>query len=208
MTGPSRSTSTPLDSVRMLANPIIVRERVRAHFHDAARSRVARHRFQQRPAETATVQLVHHRHGRLNGVVRSFRTKVARHPDDRRLDAAVGVDRAGADRHVMVGVGVEQAIDQVRRRGWASPRRIAGSATDATDRRNRPRDRRDRPVRSVPGESGCRPQGDDRGERRIRSVGASCGHGCDLHCNAANGSGFGAVAERYSSVSLLQNPDM
>ncbi len=172
------------------ADPFVVRQRVRTHLHDAARSRMARHRFQQCAAETATVQFVHYRHRRLNGVVGSFRAEIASDSDDRRLNTAVGVDQACADRDVMIGVGIEQAVDQMRRKG--GHRREEAQVSRTARKTLEPGEE----IGAIGGsdqfetDPGAVFQGNDRGERRVRSFGASCGHDCGLHCIAANGSGF------------------
>ncbi len=71
-----------------------------------------RNGLQQQPAEAPTVQTINYGDGGFDCVGGVLGPKVPRNANDRRRKSAVGVEQAGADRDMMLGVGVQQAVEQ------------------------------------------------------------------------------------------------
>ena len=109
----------------------------------------------------------------------------------RALAPGLTEEQASAYCDVVVLIGVQQAVDQVRgqggHRGEEAQVARAARQTVETGQEVGPIGRSDQ----FQANPGTVLQRDDRGERRVWSFGASCSHACDLHCVAAMVADFG-----------------
>ena len=95
----------------------VVGEGVGSKVSDALSTRIAAQGAQQQFSKAAAVKGVDHGNGRLGNLLAVFGSVITRNADDGWTNEVVVPDQAGADGHMIMGVCVQQTVEDRLRQG-------------------------------------------------------------------------------------------